>query len=118
MIFISYYTSGVYKDVMNNHLLPSLKRWNLQYDIEEVKDFGSWQLNTGFKSKFIKKMLLKHKQNICFLDADATIEQYPDLLFNIPDETTYEYKRMINVFEQINREYPSGVKYLSFIKTN
>lgn len=86
MIFISYYTSGVYKDVMNNHLLPSLKRWNLQYDIEEVKDFGSWQLNTGFKSKFIKKMLLKHKQNICFLDADATIEQYPDLLFNIPDE--------------------------------
>lgn len=86
MIFVSYYTTGVYEQVIQKYLLPSLKKWNLKYDIAEVKDRGDWQLNTQFKSKFIKGMLEEYKEDICFLDADATIEKYPELLFNIPDE--------------------------------
>lgn len=85
MIFVSYYTTGVYEKVMKTHLLPSLQKWNLIYCIKEIKDLGSWQLNTGFKSLFIKEMLIRHKEDICFIDADATIEQYPDLLWNIPN---------------------------------
>lgn len=86
MIFISYYTIGVYEKVINDLLLPSLKRWGLTYDIVGIKDLGSWQLNTGLKCQVIRDMLLQHKEDICFLDADATIEQYPKLLFHIPDE--------------------------------
>ena len=81
MIYVSYYTKNtVYKKVMNKYLLPSLKRWNLKHDIEAIADKGSWQLNTHFKAQFCKKMLLKHKQPIVFLDADASIENYPMLL--------------------------------------
>jgi hypothetical protein len=86
VIFISYYTVGVYEEVMKKYLLPSLQKWNLKYDIAETEDLGNWQANTGFKCKFIKEMLLKYKKDICFLDADATIESYPDLLFKIPEE--------------------------------
>ncbi len=86
MIFISYYTTGVYEKVIRNYLIPSLVKWQLQYDIKEIKDHGSWQLNTQQKCIFIKEMLLKYKEDVCFIDADATIEKYPELLFNIPDE--------------------------------
>ncbi len=86
MIFISYYTTGVYEKVMNDYLLPSLKKWDLKYDIISIEDKGSWSLNTGYKSQFIKEMLLKYKETVCFIDADATIEKYPELLFKIPDE--------------------------------
>ena len=80
MIYISYYTKNTpYEKVMKEKLLPSLQKWNLKYDIEGIEDLGNWQRNTHYKAEFIKKMLLKHKQPVIFLDADATIEQYPKL---------------------------------------
>ena len=86
MIFISYYTKNTpYESVINEYLLPGLKKFNLQYDIQGVQDMGSWAHNTGYKSKFILEMLLKHKQDVCFIDADGEILKYPELLFNIPN---------------------------------
>ncbi len=87
MIFISYYTKNTpYEYVMRYYLLKSLIKWDLKTRIVGVEDLGTWQKNTGYKSTFIKKMLLKYKEDICFIDADATIESYPELLFNIPIE--------------------------------
>jgi len=80
MIYISYYTPGDYEKVFETRLHPTLHRWNLDHDVEVLKDKGSWNLNTHYKAEFIKKMLLKHKQSIVFLDVDATIEDYPMLL--------------------------------------
>lgn len=86
MIFISYYTSGAYEQIIRRYLIPSLVKWQLPYNIKKIEDLGSWQKNTGFKCKFIKEILTKYKEDICFLDADATIEAYPELLFKIPNE--------------------------------
>jgi len=87
IIFCSYYTYNTpYQKVMETHLLPSLKKFNLIYDIEAVPDLGNWQKNTSFKSEFILKMLLKHKKPIVFIDADATIEKHPSLFWEIPEE--------------------------------
>lgn len=84
MIYISYFTQGtVYEEVMNELLLPSLKKWKLKYDIQGIKNKGSWSLNTAMKSKFIIDMLNKHNDDVIFLDADATIEQKPILFNNI-----------------------------------
>jgi len=77
--------------VIEENLLPSLKKWNLPYDISYVKDFGSWALNTAYKSTLIKDMLLKHKEPVVFLDSDATIEKYPSLFFEIPDNVDLGY---------------------------
>lgn len=87
MIYISYFTqTTVYEGVMNEYLLPSLKKWNLKYDIQGIKNKGNWSLNTALKPKFILDMLNKHNEDVIFLDADATIEQFPNLFNNIPKE--------------------------------
>lgn len=92
MIFCSYCTEKTpYMTVMEENLLPSLKKWNLPYDISYVKDFGSWSLNTAYKSTLIKEMLLKHKEPVTFIDCDATIEKFPQLLFEIPKDIDLAY---------------------------
>lgn len=85
MIYISYATRGNYEKVMNEYLLPSLKRLYLYYDIKIVENLGTWAKNTNYKAEFIKKMLLKHKQSVIFLDADATIERNPFLFPTLKD---------------------------------
>jgi len=92
IIFISFYTrKSPYEKVMNTHLRPSLEKFNLIHDIEEVEDRGNWQKNTSYKSEFILKMLLKHKKNIVFIDADGTIEKHPSLFWEIPEEYDIAY---------------------------
>ena len=87
MKIISYYTKDTpYEDVMNDNLLPSLKKWNLDYEIKAYADRGNWSNNTAIKSEFIEEMLIKHKQPVVFLDCDATIEKYPSLLYEIPKD--------------------------------
>ncbi len=86
MIIISYATKNTpYEQVIQERLLPTLKRFNLNYDITYPKDQGSWQRNTHIKAKIIKQMLLKHKQGVWFLDSDATIERYPELFDKLQD---------------------------------
>jgi len=122
MIFISYYTKGNYEKVINEYLLPSLKKYNLVYDIKAIEDLGNWQKNTHFKATFIKKMLLKHKQSIVFLDADATIEDYPMLLLVGDLYCNYDialhyldwYKFWRKIDGQKKREALSGTLYLRY----
>jgi len=119
MIIISYYTKdSPYEEVMKTHLLPSLQKFGLDYDIEGIEDLGDWQKNTHYKAKFIKEMLLKHKCSVVFLDADATIEQYPKLF-------SYLYKYDISYHELdwtlqwrssagTRKEILSGTLYLNY----
>ena len=87
MIFVSYVTKNTpYEKVLLDRLWPGLVRWKLDNDIEYIKDLGTWQKNTSYKGEFIWKMLNKHKQDVCFLDADAEIWKYPKALFEVPDD--------------------------------
>ncbi len=120
MIIISYYTKNTpYKEVMDTCLHASLHRWNLPHDIEGIENLGSWQKNTHYKAEFIKKMLLKHKEPIVFLDADATIEQYPKLLFELKDyDISYHELDWMKMWRKqeghTKREVLSGTLYLSY----
>jgi len=92
MIIISYVTKNTpYVQVLEEHLLPSLKKWNLDYEIGYYEDRKSWAENTAIKSQFIKEMLLKHKEPVVFIDSDATIEKFPQLLFEIPKDIDLGY---------------------------
>ncbi len=83
---------------MNTHLLPSLKKYQLTYEVKAVEDLGSWQKNTAYKSEFVLDMLLKHKKSVIFIDADATIQRFPAL------------------FEQISSEFDIAVHYQDWWK--
>lgn len=121
MIFIAYFTSGNYKQVAESHLIPSLKWWNLKSDIQEVPEFESWQVATGYKSKFILEMLKKHKEPVCYIDVDAYILRYPKLLFNIPEEYDLAYHKLDrflqwNVASVHRYELVSGTLFLRYNK--
>lgn len=86
VIFISYYTHNTpYEKVMEDYLAPSLKEYNLKYEIQAIENLGSWDKNTSYKPKFILEMLEKYKTDVIFLDADASIREKPVLLENIND---------------------------------
>jgi len=80
-IVISYYTkdTGYEKEIQG--LIDSLRRFNLERDIQGIDDLGGWQKNTHYKARFIKAMLEKHKRPVLWLDSDAIIRRYP-FLFN------------------------------------
>lgn len=71
---------------MHKCLIPTLNKHQMPYDIEAIDNLGDWNKNTGYKATLILRMLQKHKQDICFIDADAVIVNYPKLLYSIPDE--------------------------------
>lgn len=89
---ISYYTrSTPYEQVAKEFIIPSCKKWNLDAEILAIEDKGSWQANTGIKGQLIKDSLLKYKEPVWFVDCDAEIVKYPELLFRIPKEIDLGY---------------------------
>jgi hypothetical protein len=86
MVFCSFVSkNSPYIQILEEHLLPSLKKFNLKYDIDYIENKGSWMNNIQYKPEFLKKMLLKHKCPIISLDADAIIEQNPNLFEYLQD---------------------------------
>lgn len=78
-IVIAYYTKGtIYEGIVEN-LRRTLNNLNIPHRIVGIDDLGSWQKNTQYKPKFIKKMLGENKgYNLVYVDADAEFIEYPD----------------------------------------
>jgi hypothetical protein len=86
MLIISFATANTpYMGVISQFLIPSLKQLNLNYDIAYPPDAGHWLANTQLKPVIIKEMLLKHKQPLVYIDADATVEYYPTVFDTLQD---------------------------------
>ncbi len=69
------------------YLKDSLRRFNLESDIEGIEDRGDWHSNVFYKPHFISKMLLKHAgRPIVFVDADAKIRNNPVLFNNLEED--------------------------------
>ena len=85
MLIISYATRGNYEKELATHLMPSLKKFNVLYDIDIIKE-SNWHDATHYKATFIKQKLEQHKQPLVFLDVDAELYKYPKLFDNIPSE--------------------------------
>lgn len=78
MIYTAFVTTtNDYKKVVDYYLIPSLKKFELPYDIDYIDDKGSWTQSIQYKPQFIKNMLKKHGQSIVALDADAEIKKCP-----------------------------------------
>ncbi len=102
---IAYYTKGTGYEKEIENLIASLKRFNLAYDIKAIKSLGSWQKNTQYKALFCKNMLAKHKNNLLYLDADATVEECPQLFEDIKCDIAVHFRN--------GKELLSSAIYLS-----
>ena len=119
VIYISYATKNTpYIEVLNQYLIPTLQKFNLPYDIAYPDSRGNWKNNTHMKAEIIKEMLLKHKQSIVFLDADATIERYPEIFDTLQDYDIgvhyFDYKRFWHGQLGGELEVLSGTLYLNY----
>ena len=85
MIIVAYYTVGTpYEELAVNGLIPTLKRWKVQWTVKGVHDKGSWIANTSYKPTFIRDMLNKYQESITYVDVDAEIWRNPVLLGKMP----------------------------------
>lgn len=119
MQFVSFVTKDTpYAKVVEEFLIPSLKKWGLSYDIAYIENRGSWVRNIQYKSQLIKSMLLKHKCPIVSLDADAVIEKDPILFKNLQDYDYachyYDWSIWYNKPKGSRKEMLGGTQYYAY----
>lgn len=94
MKIVSYFTqNSPYEQIAKEKLIPSLIKFNLDYEVDSVKSFGNWQKNTAYKGRFIKEKLQKYNQ-VVWIDVDATIVKFPQLFFDIPLDCDLAYHKL------------------------
>jgi len=80
-IVISFFTKGTGYETEVENLRNSVMRYGLEHEIVGIASRGNWLENCSYKPRFIREMLLKHPgRNLLWLDADARIQKYPELL--------------------------------------
>ena len=92
--FLAYYSQGTpYKEIAEEKLIPSLKKFNLDYSVVEVPNQGNWYKNTAYKAKVVLDHLVEYPfpYSIVLLDVDVIIEKFPTLFFEIPEEYNIAY---------------------------
>lgn len=107
-IFVSYYTpENGYKRYADN-LKKTLKRLDLDHDIQAVKSKGSWDLDTKYKAEFLSKMLDKHEgRDVVWIDVDAVVVSEPIALLENKNQAD------IKIHYRDGHELLSGLIYLA-----
>jgi len=95
-VFVSYYTDNKPYNIYIHNLENSLKKFNLNYEIKRKvpQSLGNnWYTRASYKPIFILEMMDKYPdKNICWLDADSVIIQYPNELLNCDCDVTSIFK--------------------------
>jgi hypothetical protein len=85
MKIATFYTQGYYEtEVAEKYIIPSAEKLNISLEKLKVPSLHNWRKNTTLKARSILQLLEKLNDDITMIDADATFERYPELLFNIP----------------------------------
>jgi len=105
-LIVSYYTKNTGYEKEAKRLEESIKKFGLEYDIEEIESLGDWQKNTHYKATFIRKMMDRHpNRDLLWLDVDAVVHRYPILFDDIDTDLAIHYKD--------GKELLSGTLYFS-----
>lgn len=83
-MFVCYYTpDNGYKPYAAD-LMASLDRFQLDYDVQPIKNRGNWDKNTKAKPDFILKMMDRYpERDIVWLDADSVVLSLPEILLKL-----------------------------------
>lgn len=76
-VIISFYTRQTpYEEEVQN-LIESCEKFQLEYEVEGIDSFGSWELNCAFKPFFIMKKLEELQRPCLWVDADGIFVRTP-----------------------------------------
>lgn len=85
-LIVSYATEGVYEEVWNRRLRPSLEEHGLEYHFETVKATPQgWIGNCALKGPFVYRCLQEFQRPVLWLDADAVVVRPPKDLYGDVD---------------------------------
>ena len=91
-MIVSFYTPD-YREVVKG-LIGSLKKFKLDYDVEEIESLGSWDLNCNHKASFLLRKLKEHQTPVIWVDADAVVRKYPTYFDVIQEDIGVHYENM------------------------
>ncbi len=100
---ISFYTKDTLYQLEVQNLIESCQRYGLDYHIEGIDSFGSWELNCAYKPFFIHRQLQALKQPLIWVDADAIFVQSPHWL------PAFDADLAVRINEELSWEHPSRV---------
>jgi len=91
----AFYTDATpYHYIWQDYLLKSCEKFRIKNHVFAAPNYGSWHRNVAEKPRIIGEMLdllTIDEECLVFLDADATIEQYPKLFEEIPSKYDIAY---------------------------
>lgn len=85
---VAFYTSdNVYGRVYEERLGTSIKTLpNIDHKVYQVNSRGSWLGNIALKPEILQTALSENEKDILYVDSDAMIQSYPELIDSIPQE--------------------------------
>lgn len=86
MLITSFYTVGTLYEESYPNLKKSLDKFGLSYDINGVYSQGNWKANCRYRAEYLIQMMEKHNDSVLWLDIDAVVLKYPELLLNLPED--------------------------------
>lgn len=113
LIFVSYYTKNTDYEKEYKKLESSLKKFKLSHEIVGIKSQGNWFANCFYRTEFVKDMLNKYKCAVVWVDCDAIIQQYPDLLFKL---NIYDFAYHLRMRRNNTSELLGGTMYFNYTK--
>ncbi|MCI0382024.1 MAG: hypothetical protein L0207_03105 [Chlamydiae bacterium] len=79
-LVVSFYTVNSIYEVEVQNLIASCDHFSIDYLIEPITSFGSWELNCAYKPFFIYEKLRVCKKSLLWIDADGKFLQKPSFI--------------------------------------
>jgi hypothetical protein len=88
-VFVNFYTLGRGYEEHAERLTSSLQSFDCVYDQDVLEQPGSWVTAQAIKPRFLQRKLEIHFPHpIIWVDADAIVQQRPELFFQWADQDT------------------------------
>lgn len=91
MRIATFFTEGYYEQVASNYIVPSAQKLGIDLLQIKVPSLHNWKKNTALKADIFRTFFSEYKDDLALIDADATFERYPEMLYNIPSEYDIAY---------------------------
>lgn len=79
-VVVSFYTKNTLYQLEVQNLIESCEKFNIEFSIEGVDSFGSWELNCAYKPFFILQKIKQLKKPILWIDADGIFVAEPSII--------------------------------------
>lgn len=106
MIATSFYTFGTLYEREVRRLSDSLNRVGIAHHVAAIADLGSWVANTHYTPTHLLRVMAQYPNDpLLYLDADAYVWRYPELLDSLDADIAVHYRR--------GRELLNGTLYIA-----